>query len=159
VSPSPCQRAKLAGLDSLAPRTPSVTIMSGWFGELLAKTRRKKRTDQRSRDQAGPPSLQRSSHFRLGQYNLRTPSMSPWQASTFEAANRAQGLDWPPHSPYHGRTGATGHLRDPTQLLIDQNIPGDVIETGVWRGGCHILMKGMLRSKLGMNRTVFGPPE
>ena len=71
---------------------------------------------------------------------------------TFEAANRAQGLDWPRTAHTMAGLARLRNLRDLTQLVIDQNVPGDMIETGVWRGGCCILMKGILRSNLDNSR-------
>ena len=83
------------------------------------------------------------------------PSMSPWHAATFEAANRAQGLDWPRTAHTMAGLARLRNLRDLTQLVIDQNVPGDMIETGVWRGGCCILMKGILHSNLDTRRKVY----
>ena len=42
-----------------------------------------------------------------------------------------------------------------TQRAIDEGIPGDLIETGVWRGGCCILMRGVLAANLVTNRKVY----
>jgi hypothetical protein len=67
----------------------------------------------------------------------------------------SQGLDWPRTAHTMAGLARLRDLRDLTQLVIDQNVPGDVIETGVWRGGCCILMKGILRSNLDMNRKVY----
>ena len=39
------------------------------------------------------------------------------------------------------------------ETVIDENIPGDVIETGVWRGGTCIFMKAIL--KLGLKLLIF----
>ena len=42
-----------------------------------------------------------------------------------------------------------------SQKVIEERIPGDFIETGVWRGGCCILMRGILRSYGDKTRKVF----
>lgn len=36
------------------------------------------------------------------------------------------------------------NLRDLARRCIDENIPGDFIETGVWRGDCCILMRSVI---------------
>ncbi len=39
--------------------------------------------------------------------------------------------------------------------VIEDNIPGDLIETGVWRGGATIFMRGVLKAYGVRDRTVF----
>jgi hypothetical protein len=39
--------------------------------------------------------------------------------------------------------------------VIDTGVPGDVIETGVWRGGTAIFMCGVLRAYGALDRTVY----
>ncbi|MEO7556222.1 MAG: TylF/MycF/NovP-related O-methyltransferase [Acidimicrobiales bacterium] len=39
--------------------------------------------------------------------------------------------------------------------VIDKGVPGDVIETGVWRGGTTILMRGILKAMGVTDRKVF----
>jgi O-methyltransferase len=47
------------------------------------------------------------------------------------------------------------NLRDLAQTALDENVPGDFIETGVWRGGCCILMRGMLAANGVRERKVY----
>jgi O-methyltransferase len=47
------------------------------------------------------------------------------------------------------------NLRDLVQIVLDENIPGHFIETGVWRGGCCILMKGILAAYGISDRKVY----
>ena len=39
--------------------------------------------------------------------------------------------------------------------ILDDNIPGDCMETGVWRGGCTIFMRGLLKAYGVTDRTVW----
>lgn len=39
--------------------------------------------------------------------------------------------------------------------VVRRNVPGDVIETGVWRGGSAIFMRGVLRALSDSSRTVW----
>lgn len=62
----------------------------------------------------------------------------------FRLSDRQNGKDW----PMFGYT-MTGHKRlDCLQALLENivadNIPGDVVETGVWRGGSMILASALL---------------
>lgn len=72
------------------------------------------------------------------------PPMGPWSGKHFDPAVREAGSDWP--SQAHSMVGIARleNLRDLTQAVIDEHITGDFIETGVWRGGCCILMRGVL---------------
>jgi hypothetical protein len=47
------------------------------------------------------------------------------------------------------------NLRELMQQAIDQGIPGDFVEAGVWRGGCCILMRGILAANAIKDRQVY----
>jgi O-methyltransferase len=76
-------------------------------------------------------------------------------ATTLSDADRAGGLDWP--SKAHSMVGIARltNVRDLAQRAIDEGVPGDFIETGVWRGGCCILMRGVLAINKVKDRKVF----
>ncbi len=82
-------------------------------------------------------------------------SMDPWHPSTFRLEDRTGGVDWP--ATAHSMIGLKRlhNLASLTQRVIDERIPGDLIETGVWRGGACILMKGVLASNGVRDRKVF----
>ncbi len=83
------------------------------------------------------------------------PSMDPWHQKVFDAETRNVGADWP--STAHTMVGLTRlrHLRDLVQRTLDDGIAGDYIETGAWRGGCCILMKGVLAANGDRERKVY----
>ena len=60
-------------------------------------------------------------------------------------------------SPAHSMVGLLRleNVRELAQRAIDQGIPGHFIETGVWRGGCCILMRGVLAANLATDRKVY----
>lgn len=73
----------------------------------------------------------------------------------FDATSRSNGMDW----PLFGYT-MVGHKRlDNLQFCIEdvlaRQIPGDLIETGVWRGGSTILMRAVLKCAGVTDRTVW----
>jgi O-methyltransferase len=57
----------------------------------------------------------------------------------------------------HTAIGATRlrHLRRLVERTIEEAIPGDYIETGVWRGGACILVKGILAAYGVSDRKVY----
>lgn len=68
---------------------------------------------------------------------------------------REEGRDWPADAET-----MIGHKRlDNIQACLEQvlrtQVPGDVIETGVWRGGASIFMRGVLKVYGDTTRTVW----
>ena len=47
------------------------------------------------------------------------------------------------------------NIRNCAEIILTENIPGDFIETGVWRGGACIFMRGILAAHGVSNRKVF----
>src|SRR5262249_46820181 len=62
---------------------------------------------------------------------------------------------WPVRA--HTMIGATRlrHLRHLVERTIQEGIHGDYIETGVWRGGACILMRGVLAAHGVLDRRVY----
>ncbi len=78
----------------------------------------------------------------------------PWNDGLLEVdAKPGRNRD----SPAHSMVGLLRleNVRDLVQRTIDQGTPGDFIETGVWRGGCCILMRGVLAANLINDRKVY----
>ena len=75
---------------------------------------------------------------------IRDPSMAPWQEGVVDPELRRTGRDWP--SLAHTMVGVERltSLAALVQACLDEGVPGHFIETGVWRGGSCILMRGVL---------------
>ncbi|MGH7816650.1 MAG: TylF/MycF/NovP-related O-methyltransferase [Candidatus Binatia bacterium] len=82
------------------------------------------------------------------------PPLDPWNDGLFRPDARS-GRDW--HSPAHTMVGTLRlkNVRGLVQRALDLGIPGDFIETGVWRGGCCILMRGVLAANSVNSRKVY----
>jgi O-methyltransferase len=83
------------------------------------------------------------------------PSNAYWNRGIVDEAIRHEGRDWP--SQAHTMVGVLRleNLRDLVQRALDNNIPGHFIETGAWRGGCCILMRGVLAANAVADRRVY----
>jgi O-methyltransferase len=86
---------------------------------------------------------------------LRAHGLILVRPTSFNEDARQNGNDW----PMFGYT-MTGRKRlDALEACIENilhdEIPGDFIETGVWRGGSVILMRAVLRTHGITNRTVW----
>jgi hypothetical protein len=84
------------------------------------------------------------------------PMPGPWRpGNKFDRGERSPGRLGP--STAHTMVGLDrlNNLRDLAQMALDAAIPGDFIETGVWRGGCCILMRGVLAANGEHERKVY----
>jgi Macrocin-O-methyltransferase (TylF) len=75
--------------------------------------------------------------------------------TAFDLEARTAGLDWP--SQAHTMIGLKrlDNLQHCIEYVIEHDIPGDLIETGVWRGGACIFMRAMLRAYDVHDRLVW----
>jgi O-methyltransferase len=78
-----------------------------------------------------------------------TPSMreadDKWMIFYPEIA-RAQGRDWPLHAQSMVGLERMRSVRRCVETVLSEDVPGDLIEAGVWRGGVGILMRGILEA-------------
>jgi O-methyltransferase len=77
------------------------------------------------------------------------------QARPFDQEVRAEGRDWPPNA--HSMIGLKrlNNLQFCVQDVLVKGIPGDFIETGVWRGGATIFMRAVLKAYDVSDRFVW----
>ncbi len=68
---------------------------------------------------------------------------------------RAQGLDWPRLAFTMIGNKRMCNLQYCVEEVLARDIPGDFIETGVWRGGACIFMRGMLKAHGISDRAVW----
>jgi O-methyltransferase len=73
----------------------------------------------------------------------------------FSAESRDVGRDWPSTAETMIGLRRLENVQYCVQHVIEKQIPGDLIETGVWRGGATIFMRGMLRALGVTNRNVW----
>ena len=68
---------------------------------------------------------------------------------------RATGQDWPPEAETMIGRARLAHLRSCAEVAVREGIPGDFCETGVWRGGASIFMRGVLAAYGDRSRRVW----
>jgi O-methyltransferase len=70
---------------------------------------------------------------------------------------RELGRIWPPSPMAHSMIGRRrlDNLQECIEAVLRDRIPGDLIETGVWRGGATIFMRGCLLAFEDPARTVW----
>jgi hypothetical protein len=80
---------------------------------------------------------------------------NPVHADRYDERARLIGIDWP--SRAHTMVGLTRlrSLRWQVAQVLQDNVPGDFIETGVWRGGASIYMRALLAAHGITDRRVW----
>ncbi len=83
------------------------------------------------------------------------PAQDPWSPPVFDITKRTRGLDWPLRA--HSMIGKLrmDNLRAAVEHVIKRNVPGDLIETGAWRGGACIFMRSILKAYAITDRIVW----
>jgi hypothetical protein len=67
---------------------------------------------------------------------------------------RAVGDDWPPHAETMVGRARLANVRSLVLTALADDVPGDLVETGVWRGGTSIYMRAILAAAGDTSRTV-----
>jgi O-methyltransferase len=78
-----------------------------------------------------------------------------WTGGKFDPNTRLLGRDWPSLSFSMIGGVRMRNLRYACETVVLDGVGGDFIETGVWRGGACILMKGILEAYGDDTRRVF----
>jgi hypothetical protein len=68
---------------------------------------------------------------------------------------RAVGNDWPPHAETMVGLARLSNVLDCTARALADGVPGDLVETGVWRGGTAIYLRAILAALGDTDRTVW----
>ena len=68
---------------------------------------------------------------------------------------REVGLDWPAMGETMVGMKRLDNVQACVEDVLTNNIPGDIIEAGVWRGGVAILMRAILKVNGVIDRTVW----
>ncbi|MCB1013088.1 MAG: TylF/MycF/NovP-related O-methyltransferase [Microthrixaceae bacterium] len=72
-----------------------------------------------------------------------------------EPGARGEGRDWPPTAETMIGTSRLDNLTACCVAALQHRVPGDFVETGVWRGGATILMRGVLEAFGDSTRSVW----
>jgi O-methyltransferase len=77
------------------------------------------------------------------------------RASTFSPEARENGLDWAPMADTMIGLKRLDNIQSCIETVLRNNVPGDLIETGVWRGGATIFMRAVLKAYDVSDRVVW----
>lgn len=83
------------------------------------------------------------------------PNMDPWSPADYDKDRRLIGRDWPRSAMTMIGTVRMRNIRALVEDVISEGVAGDLIETGVWRGGACIYMRGILAAHGISDRRVW----
>ncbi|MDG4786339.1 TylF/MycF/NovP-related O-methyltransferase [Micromonospora sp. WMMD1102] len=97
----------------------------------------------------------RGALVRRGQRLLHRRGLELVSRFTFDADARANGRDWPPDAETMVGLRRLDNVEHCVLDVLRQRVPGDLIETGVWRGGTVIFMRALLAAYADRDRKVW----
>jgi O-methyltransferase len=78
-----------------------------------------------------------------------------YQCANFDPIARSDGGDWPAEAETMIGLKRLDNLHACIETVIRDQIPGDLIETGVWRGGACIFMRAALNAYGDQTRNIW----
>jgi O-methyltransferase len=103
---------------------------------------------------AGSPALRKraanaAARF-FGRFGIELAYKKPYDPEL-----RAIGRDWPARADSMIGLRRMDNIQHCVETVVREEVPGDLIETGVWRGGATIFMRGVLKAFDDTSRTVW----
>jgi O-methyltransferase len=86
---------------------------------------------------------------------LKRSGLTLFRKADVDLIQRAEGRDWPADAETMIGLKRLDNLHFCIQQVLREGIPGDFIETGVWRGGACIFMRAALQAYDDNSRTVW----
>ncbi|MBN9267902.1 MAG: class I SAM-dependent methyltransferase [Hyphomicrobium sp.] len=81
----------------------------------------------------------------IGRLN-RDPPLPSSKVDAYYEEYREQGWDWPSAAPSMIGLKRMENVRSECERVLRAGIPGDFMETGVWRGGAVMMMRAVLKA-------------
>jgi O-methyltransferase len=91
----------------------------------------------------------------LTRYIFGDASVGPRSDKPLKPSTRANGRDWPTEAETMIGLRRLDNLEECIIDVLRQGVAGDLIETGVWRGGATIFMRAVLNAYGDRTRTVW----
>lgn len=101
------------------------------------------------------PGTIKAAAYESGRWLLNRGGLELVLRSQYDPQARAEGRDWPADAETMIGLQRLDNLQDCLTDVIEDGVPGDVIETGVWRGGAVIFMRALLKAYGVDDRTVW----
>ncbi len=93
--------------------------------------------------------------YRLGRPLFNARNFVLVRKRPFNAYARDRGLDWPADALTMIGMQRLTSLQHCVETVLAEDVPGDLVECGVWRGGAAILMRAVLSAYGDQTRRVW----
>ncbi|ANR92958.1 TylF/MycF/NovP-related O-methyltransferase [Mycobacterium avium] len=93
--------------------------------------------------------------YRLGRPLFSTRNLMLVRKRPFNKRARDLGLDWPADALTMIGMKRLTSLQHCVETVLEEDVPGDLVECGVWRGGASILMRAVLAAYGDEKRCVW----
>jgi len=103
---------------------------------------------------AGSPSFKKRAAAAVGDLAQKAGFEIAYK-KPYDHSLRESGLDWPSRAESMIGLKRMTNIQECIARIIEDEVPGDLIETGVWRGGACIFMKANLRAWGDTTRRVW----
>ena len=90
----------------------------------------------------------------IGRLN-EDPPLPACKVDGYREEFRENGWDWPSKAPSMIGAKRMNNVRSECERVIKADVPGDFMETGVWRGGACIMMRAVLKAYHVADRRVI----
>lgn len=90
----------------------------------------------------------------IGRLN-EDPALPASKVEGYKYDHREFGWDWPSQAPSMIGARRMGNVRTECERVLQAGVPGDFMETGVWRGGACIMMRAVLKAYGVTDRRVI----
>lgn len=77
------------------------------------------------------------------------------ETGVFDFREQGEGRNWPKYAHTMVGLARLNNIQELVETVIRAGIPGDFVETGVWRGGASIFMRAILRAYGVTDRRVW----
>lgn len=88
-------------------------------------------------------------------YGPGRPLVRRGQKVKFNEKARVQGREWPVVGHSMAGLKRLHNVAYLTNRVIKEKVPGDLIETGVWRGGASAMIRGVLKARGVTDRKIY----
>ena len=103
----------------------------------------------------GIEGLAKTRMLRVMQSALARKNLALARYVPFDPRARAEGLDRPPEAETMVGLRRLDNLQDCISQVLQDDVPGDLIETGTWRGGAAVFMRAVLKAHDDSERIVW----
>ena len=94
-------------------------------------------------------------HLSLLRAILEKKGLRLYRDATVDLERRAEGRDWPADAETMIGLKRLNNLQSCIRQVLRDEVPGDFIEAGVWRGGASIFMRAALKAYTDDTRQVW----